>query len=222
MVHQGCGVCAWCAAYLSEGYGSLAILCCLKQKVSLSCGKNLHSPPTDFILTCSHQLHQSRWWKKLLQESYTPILGLGQGACDTGVYNVMAEVFASTVLQCVRVSISSNCSRVAHSCQTWKTRCMVQHHSSLTFLEKSSTSICVQTSSNLKLDNRLAHSWHDKSAYTHLQFCGLKHFSASPTDTWASVIMPLGIAHQSLQPQRLRFLQTLARFNFPAKRSTSY
>ena len=34
--------------------------------------------------------------------------------------------------------------------------------------------------------------------------------------------MPLGIAHQSLQPQLLRFLQTLARFKFPAKRNTSY
>ena len=34
--------------------------------------------------------------------------------------------------------------------------------------------------------------------------------------------MPLGIAHQSLQPQLLRFLQTLAKFKFPAKRSTSY
>ena len=59
-----------------------------------------------------------------------------------------------------------------------------------------------------------AYSWHHKSAYTHLQFCGLEHFSASPTDTWASVIMPLGIAHQSVQPQLLRFLQTLARFKF--------
>ena len=66
------------------------------------------------------------------------------------------------------------------------------------------------------------YSWHHKSAYTHLQFCGFEHCCASPTDPWASVIMPLGIAHQSLQLQLLRFLQTLARFKFPAKRSTSY
>ena len=49
------------------------------------------------------------------------------------------------------------------------------------------------------------YSWHHKSAYTHLHFCGLAHCCASPTDTCISVIMPLGIAHQMLQPQLLRF-----------------
>ena len=68
------------------------------------------------------------------------------------------------------------------------------------------------------------YSWHLKSAYTHLQFCGFEHCGASPTDPWASVIMPSGIAHQtlSLQPQLLRFLQTLARLKYPAKRNTGY
>ena len=75
--------------------------------------------------------------------------------------------------------------------------------------------------SDLTTDKYLVYSWHHKSAYTHLQFCGLEKFSAFPSDTWAPVIMPLGTAHQSLQPQLLRFLQTLARFEFPTKRSTS-
>ena len=61
------------------------------------------------------------------------------------------------------------------------------------------------------------YSWHHKSAYTHFHFCGLEHCCASPTDVWSSVTIPLVIAHPTLQPQLFRFLQTLARFKFPAK-----
>ena len=66
------------------------------------------------------------------------------------------------------------------------------------------------------------YSWHHKSAYTHLHFCGFAHCCASPTDTCTSVIIPLGIAHQTLQPQLLRFLQSLVKFKFSAKREYKF
>ena len=61
------------------------------------------------------------------------------------------------------------------------------------------------------------YSCHQKSAYTHLHFCGLEHCCASQTDKWTSVTIPSGITHPTLQPPLFRFLQTLARFKTPAQ-----
>ena len=66
----------------------------------------------------------------------------------------------------------------------------------------------------------LDYSWHHKSAYTYLHFCGHEHCT-SQTDIWASVTIPSGIAHLTLQPQLFRFPQILARFIFPARHGIS-
>ncbi len=50
-----------------------------------------------------------------------------------------------------------------------------------------------------------------------------EHCWASQTDIWTSftICIPSGIVHPTLQPQLLRFLQTLARFKFPTIDSIS-
>ena len=65
------------------------------------------------------------------------------------------------------------------------------------------------------------YSCRQKSAYTHLQVCGVEHCCASPINKWTSVTTPSGITHPTLQPQLFRFLPTLARFKFPAKDGVS-
>ena len=115
--------------------------------------------PTQFVLTCRHQLYQGRLFKKLTQEVYTPILGLGPGDYHTGMYNVTVEDVTITLLQHDKVCMSFHCSHVAHQCQPLQTMYKEQLHPSFFFVEKPARLFMHVYSNNPTRAPRLAYKW---------------------------------------------------------------